>query len=246
MLVSEYLELRGKLMEEESDRLGKTKTKWENIKNSCVTEEGNKILISDPSPSPNKKEDKKKKDEVVKKEKEAPAAVAKPIAPTNPILRKRFNRGSNVFDCFVGVRGFAQHIKNMGKASDMDVCNYFIHNHKDVADVKFFNWTEIVFAKFKSVEAAERFIGLSYHMFYGVDLALHDVVELLNKKFNKSMMEGHGQANGNGTTNGAGAGRVQEVELVGFKNKQVGQGIRGLFVENLHMDRQMAMEPQME
>ena len=46
-------------------------------------------------------------------------------------------------------------------------------------------------------------------MFYGVDLALHDVVEflkkksdhqkedvakiLLNKKFNKSMMEGHGQ-----------------------------------------------------
>ena len=94
-----------------------------------------------------------------------------------------------------------------------------------MADVKFFNWTEIVFAKFKSVEAAERFIGLrfaffqellsnfssfSYHMFYGVDLALHDVVEflkkksdhqkeevakiLLNKKFNKSMMEGHGQA----------------------------------------------------
>ena len=94
-----------------------------------------------------------------------------------------------------------------------------------MADVKFFNWTEIVFAKFKNVEAAERFIGLrfaffrnyflistsfSYHMFYGVDLALHDVVEflkkksdhqkeevakiLLNKKFNKSMMEGHGQA----------------------------------------------------
>ena len=97
--------------------------------------------------------------------------------------------------------------------------------------MKFFNWTEIVFAKFKSVEAAERFIGLrfafsssseipltiassiSYHMFYGVDLALHDVVEflkkksdhqkedvakiLLNKKFNKSMMDGHGQARTN-------------------------------------------------
>jgi len=261
MLVSEYLELRGKLMEEESDRLGKTKTKWENIKNSCVTEEGNKILISDPSPSPNKKEDKKKKDEVVKKEKEAPAAVAKPIAPTNPILRKRFNRGSNVFDCFVGVRGFAQHIKNMGKASDMDVCNYFIHNHKDVADVKFFNWTEIVFAKFKSVEAAERFIGLSYHMFYGVDLALHDLVDflkkktdhqkedvakiLLNKKFNKSMLEGKGggQANGNGATNGTGAGGRQEVELAGFKNKQVGQGIRGLFVENLHLDEEVVGQP---
>ena len=31
-----------------------------------------------------------------------------------------------------------------------------------MADVKFFNWTEIVFAKFKSVEAAERFIGLRF------------------------------------------------------------------------------------
>ena len=54
---------------------------------------------------------------------------------------------------------------------------------------------------------------ISYHMFYGVDLALHDVVEflkkktdhqkedvakiLLNKKFNKSMMEGNGQASRN-------------------------------------------------
>jgi len=256
MLVSEYLEVRGKLMEEEADRMEKTKTKWENIKNSCVKEDGNKIMISDPSPSPNKKEDKKKKEEVPKKE--APVAAVKPAAPANPILRKRSNRGANAFDCFVGVRGFAQHIKNMGKASDMDVCNYFIHNHKDVADVKFFNWTEIVFAKFKSVEAAERFIGLSYHMFYGVDLALHDVVEflkkksdhqkedvakiLLNKKFNKSMMEGNGQANGNGTTNGAG-NRQKEIELVGFKSKQAGQGIRGLFVENLHLDEEVVGQP---
>jgi len=258
MLVSEYLELRGKLMEEEADRMEKTKTKWENIKNSCVKEDGNKIMIADPSPIPNKKEDKKKKEEVTKKE--APVAAAKPAAPANPVLRKRYNRGANAFDCFVGVRGFAQHIKNMGKASDMDVCNYFIHNHKDVADVKFFNWTEIVFAKFKNVEAAERFIGLSYHMFYGVDLALHDVVEflkkksdqqkedvakiLLNKKFNKSMMEGHGQANGNGTTNGAGVGnRQKEVELVGFKSKQAGQDIRGLFVENLHLDEEVVGQP---
>lgn len=258
MIVSEYLELRGKLMGEEADRMEKTKTKWENIKNSCVKEDGNKIMIADPSPIPNKKEDKKKKEEVTKKE--APVAAAKPAAPANPMLRKRHNRGANAFDCFVGVRGFAQHIKNMGKASDMDVCNYFIHNHKDVADVKFFNWTEIVFAKFKSVEAAERFIGLSYHMFYGVDLALHDVVEflkkksdhqkedvakiLLNKKFNKSMMDGHGQANGNGTTNGAGAvNRQKEVQLIGFKNKQAGQGIRGLFVENLHLDEEVVGQP---
>ena len=83
MLVSEYLEVRGKLMEEEADRMEKTKTKWENIKNSCVKEESNKIMISDPSPSLNKKEDKKKKEEVSKKEKDTPAAVAKPTAPVS-------------------------------------------------------------------------------------------------------------------------------------------------------------------
>ena len=46
MLVSEYLEVRGKLMEEEADRMEKTKTKWENIKNSCVKEESNKTMAS--------------------------------------------------------------------------------------------------------------------------------------------------------------------------------------------------------
>ena len=39
-----------------------------------------------------------------------------------------------------------------------------------MADVKFFNWTEIVFAKFKSVEAAERFIGLRFAFFLGIPL----------------------------------------------------------------------------
>ena len=84
MIVSEYLEVRGKLMEEEADRMEKTRTKWENIKNSCVKEDGNKIMISDPSPSPNKKEDKKKKEEVPKKE--APAAAAKPAPPVSSTL----------------------------------------------------------------------------------------------------------------------------------------------------------------
>ena len=82
------------------------------------------------------------------------------------------------------------------------------------------------------------------------------------------------QANGNGTTNGAGAvNRQKEVQLIGFKNKQVcsisdllshknylqlvccpevlfkpcsqqaGQGIRGLFVENLHLDEEVVGQP---
>ena len=172
-------------MEEEADRMEKTKTKYENIKNSCVKVEGNKITITDPNPKIKekkpKKEDEKKKEVAAKKEVPETFVVAK-TAAANPTMKKRMNRGGNVFDSFIGVRGFNQYIKNMGKASDMDVCNYFIHNHKDVADVKFVNWTDIVFAKFKTGEAADRFCSLSYHMFYGIELSLHDVPTFLLKK----------------------------------------------------------------
>ena len=68
----------------------------------------------------------------------------------------------------MGVAGFQTKIKNMGQAADMDICNYFIHSHKDVVDVKFFDWSKVIFAKFKNAAAAERFIGLNYVMFYGI------------------------------------------------------------------------------
>ena len=185
-LFAQYLGIREKILEEETDRMEKTKTKYENIKNSCVSVDGNVIKIGVPLPPKAmekkvKKEDEKKEVNGTKK-KEGKEEVVGKVQPVHPIMRKRTNRGRNAFDIFVGVRGFNQHIRNMGKATDMDVCNYFIHNHKDVADVKFVNWTDIVFAKFKSPEAAERFISLSYHMFYGIDLNLHDVPEFLKKK----------------------------------------------------------------
>jgi len=262
VLCNEYLGIREKLLEEEADRLEKTKTKYENIKNSHVTVDGNTIKIRDPTFKPaekkvaKKEEQKEAKKEATKKE-VSEMTVAKP-QPTNPIMKKRMNRGSCVFDIYVGVRGFNQHIRNMGKASDMDVCNYFIHNHKDVADVKFVNWTDIVFAKFKTVMAAEQFITLNYHMFYGVELHLHDVPEflkkkndqqkddvsrvLLNKKFNPSMLEGKGV-----TTNGAGpkasVPKNPEVVLADFSSKQAGEAIRDLFIENLHLDQEVVGQP---
>ena len=60
------------------------------------------------------------------------------------------NRGRNVLGSFIGARGF----------------NQYIHNHKDVADVKFVNWTNNVFTELKTSEAADRFCSLSYHMLY--------------------------------------------------------------------------------
>ena len=179
----QYLKQRQAIIEEEAERIEKNKTKYENIKNSHIIVEGNIITIDDPSPAkakPVKKVEEKK--EVAGKKKEngandTAAVVSKPV-PMNKVSKMRMARGANIFDLFVGVRGFNQFIKNMGKASDMDVCNYFIHNHKDVADVKFINWTDIVFAKFKTVEAAERFCSLAYHMFFGVELTLHDVPQV--------------------------------------------------------------------
>jgi hypothetical protein len=281
MLVFQYLEKRQAILEEESGRMEKLKTKYENIKNSFVKVDGNKITITDPDPKPEPESRSKKKDtkDTFKEAKEA--QVAKPaVAPANPIMKKRVNRGPNAFDVFVGVKGFAQHIKNMGKASDMDICNYFIHNHKDVADVKFVNWTDIVFAKFKSVGAAEQFITLNYHLFYGVDLVLHDVPTfleknkksdqqkedvakiLLGKKFNEvshcfirlivsdhfqSMVKGVNGAT-NGATNGSTkpapkASGTPEVVLAGFSSQEAGEGIRDLFIENLHLDEEVVGQP---
>jgi len=262
MLVSKYLEIRQKLLEEESERIEKTKTKYEKC---IVTTEldGNIIKIRDatePKVVEKKVKKEQEKKETETKKKEIPAVVVAKPTPVNAAMRKRMNRGPGVFDIYVGVRGFNQHIRNMGKASDMDICNYFIHNHKDVADVKFVNWTDIVFAKFKTTEAAERFLSLSYHMFYGVDLNLHDVPDflkkktdqqkedvsrvLLGKKFNKSMIEG-----GNVTvTNGAapakvGVPKTPEVVLSDFSSKKAGESIRELFVENLHLDDEVVGQP---
>merc|ERR1711890_118540 len=101
LLVSEFLKTREKLLEEEADRLEKTNTKYENIKNSNVTVEGNLMKICDPTPSATalkkatKKEEEKKapKKETVKKEAAEVVVPPKPALPENPILRKRFNRG---------------------------------------------------------------------------------------------------------------------------------------------------------
>jgi len=123
----------------------------------------------------------------------------------NPILKMRRSRGKNAFDNYVGVEGFNQQNNSI---TDLDVCNYFIRYHKDVVDVKSVNWTDVVFVRFKNSEAAEKFISLAYHIFCGVQLKIHDVVQflmdknlmqrrdmarvLLGRLFDMTMMEGSG------------------------------------------------------
>lgn len=246
LTTEEYLELRKKIVE----KIPKELEKFNTSKKDNVTEVGNVITVLYEK---KKVIEKPKKEE--KKKVEVKEVVVKPRA-VNPLMKKRENRGANIFDLYIGVRGFNQHIKNMGKATDMDVCNYFIHNHKDVADVKFVNWTDVVFAKFKSVKAAETFISLSYQMFYGVELSLHDIPEflkkktdqqkdevarvLLGKKFNKMMIEGGSGPAENGTTNGVST-KSPELELAEFSKKQA--DIRNLLIENLHLNVEDVGQP---
>merc|ERR1712096_87025 len=130
----------------------------------------------------------------------------------------------------------------------MDICNYFLHNHKDVTDVKFLNWTEIVFVKFQDVAAAERFLGLTYVLFFGSDLTLNDVESflkkknvdqkdevarvLLGKRFNDltNAAKTAVPANGNGTNNGS---QTMEVELSMLPAKQ--NDLRNMFISELHL-----------
>merc|ERR1712059_165314 len=190
--MEEYVEQREAVLEESKARLDKLEEQYKTIK-ADVEVKDNVITLVDHRSKPGAeakikkaealKEKKAAEKPTPKKEKEEKKATQTVTAvPQNPMLAKRQNRGPGGFDNFVGVLGFQTKIKNMGKATDMDICNYFIHNHKDVMDVKFVNWTDVVFAKFKDSAAAERFIGLNYVMFFGIDLRLIDVDTFLKKR----------------------------------------------------------------
>jgi len=177
--LTDYIATRTQIIEESKDRMGKIQELYKVIKAEPEIDGETITLINKNSElESNMKKEKAKEKKKENKEKQEPKkAEEKPavVVPQNPLLAKRKNRGPGVFDKFVGVNGLATPIKNMGVASDIDICNYFIQNHKDVVDVKFLEWTKSVFVMFKSVEAAERFVGLAYVLFYGVELSLMDV-----------------------------------------------------------------------
>jgi len=249
----EYLEERGKVLEENKERIERSDKKYNNIRDNFITIEGNKIIVTDPSEAPVK--EKKKKD--VKKAETANDASTATVkgksraVQTDPLaqgaLARRRNRGSSDWDLYVAVGGLQPKMKNLGKPSDMDICNYFLHNHKDVTDVKFLNWTDIVFVKFQDVEAAERFLSLSYAMFYGSDLSRNDVESFLKKK-NVTQKEEVAKVllgkrfsditakvgNTSVAAPAAGSGKATlEVELSMFPSKH--SNLRDMFISELHL-----------
>ena len=102
---------------------------------------------------------------------------------TNKVAGRRKALGKTDFDPFVVCTGLKPNNPTLGIPSDMDICNYFIHNHKNVADVKFATWMQnSAFVKFNSREAADTFIELDYVMFFGSEVGRTDVYTYIKNK----------------------------------------------------------------
>ena len=96
---------------------------------------------------------------------------------TNKIAGRRKALGKTDFDHILVVTGLKPKNPTLG------ICNYFIHNHKNVDDVKFATWMQnSAFVKFNSREAADAFAELNYVMFFGSEVGRIDVYIYVKNK----------------------------------------------------------------
>ena len=108
----------------------------------------NKIVLEDKTYTEKEKEAREVKSTKVKVEGSQTIVM-------NKIIARRRNRGESPWDLFVVVGDLRPSNRNLGTPNDMDICNYFLYNHRDVADVKFLSWTTVppvVIVKFTSVD----------------------------------------------------------------------------------------------
>ena len=169
----------------------------------------------------------------------------------NSILARRKNRGPSPWDLFVVVADLRPKNKNLGTPNDMDICNYFLHNHRDVADVKFLSWTTVppvVIVKFTSVPAAECFLGLEYVLFYGHEVVRNDVETFLKKKTEKQKEETARVCLGRSYKSlpqlVSGGSSDCQVELSGLSSQA--PELRNLLISQLHLAEKDVGKPQWE
>ena len=169
----------------------------------------------------------------------------------NSILARRKNRGASPWDLFVVVGDLRPKNKSLGTPNDLDICNYFLHNHRDVADVKFLSWTTVppvVLVKFTSVAAAECFLGLEYVLFYGHEVVRNDVETFLKKKTEMQKEEtsrvclGQSYKSLPQPVSGGAGGSDCQVELSGLSSQA--PELRSLFISQLHLAEMDVGKPQ--
>ena len=155
----------------------------------------------------------------------------------NKQLEDRCRRGQTDWDCFVVVTELQPKNSSLGVPNEMDICNYFLHNHKHVADVKFLSWThQAVVVKFVSEEAESVFLGLDYVMFYGTELVRKNVPVYLKSQSDNNKNE-VSQMCLNKNYEMTKTGREEDtslyVEMTGLSSQS--SDIRGRFIENLNL-----------
>ena len=220
-----------------------------NLDNVAISGGETKLVLQDKSFTEKKVE--------VKVEKSAKVSANKvksegsQTTPRNSILARRKNRGDSPWDLFVVVGDLRPKNKNLGTPNDMDICNYFLYNHRDVADVKFLSWTTVppvVIVKFTSVPAAETFLGLEYVLFYGHEVVRNDVETFLKKKTEKQKEETSrlclGQSYKSLPQPVSGGSSDCQVELTGLSSQA--PELRSLFISQLHLAEKDVGKPQWE
>ena len=223
-------------------RLKRLERDLENVTTSGGGE--NKIVLEDKTYTEKEKEVREVKSAKVKVERSQTTVM-------NKIIARRKNRGDSPWDLFVVVGDLRPSNRNLGTPNDMDICNYFLHNHRDVADVKFLSWTTVppvVLVKFTSVPAAECFLGLEYVLFYGHEVVRNDVETFLKKKTEKQKEETARVCLGRSYTSltqpGLGGSSDCQVELSGLSSQA--PELRNLLISQLHLAEKDVGKPQWE
>jgi len=99
------------------------------------------------------------------------------------VSKRKYQVGQTDWDPFVVCSNFVPKDKSLGSPNEDDIRKYFIHNHKNVVDVKFPRWNEkTAFVKFNSKDAADSFLELDYVMFFSTDLGRNIMGQYLKNK----------------------------------------------------------------
>lgn len=151
--------------------------------------EEDKIVIEGEernTPNQTKKEDQKKEVQVkdnVKGKKAMKNMQTQTKIDNKLVSKRRYQVGQSDWDPFVVCTNFVPKDKSLGTPNEDDICKYFIHNHKNVVDVKFPRWNEkSAFVKFSSKDAADSFLELDYVMFFSTELGRNIMGQYLKNK----------------------------------------------------------------
>ena len=197
VMMEKYFELRKSVINEATypRRIKLIKDTLENGDVKVEIVDGKIMIEGEERNTPNqtKKEDQKKEAQVkdnVKGKKAMKNMQTQTKIDNKLVSKRRYQVGQSDWDPFVVCTNFVPKDKSLGTPNEDDICKYFIHNHKNVVDVKFPRWNEkSAFVKFSSKDAADSFLELDYVMFFSTELGRNIMGQYLKNKTHEQKNE---------------------------------------------------------